>query len=121
MRHQGKDSGSHSHRRLGDWLLKGFALSAGYTYIMPQDNLPVSALPAWAKLNNIILNEVSISPMAGDKGLGVIGSGRNPEGRVLILVPGDLILSLENVWTFAKSDHHLHEVLESVGEYSRVP
>lgn len=81
----------------------------------------IEALPTWVKLNGIIFNKVTVSPMPGDKGLGVIISGENIGQRDLLMtVPRDLILCLENVWIFAKSDPHLREVLESAGEYSRV-
>lgn len=85
-------------------------------------NSPIGALPAWVKLNNVIFNKVTVSPMSDDKGLGVIISGEDIRRQAMLMtVPRDLILSLENVWIFAKSDHHLREVLESAGEYSRVP
>ena len=38
----------------------------------------------------------------------------------LITVPNDCILSLENIWLFAKSDRHLREVLEALGGFSKV-
>lgn len=82
----------------------------------------IGVLPTWGKLNNVIFNKVTVSPMPDSKGLGVIISGENAGGQdILMTVPRDLILSLENIWIFAKSDHNLREVLESVGEYSRVP
>lgn len=36
----------------------------------------------------------------------------------LMTVPAHLVLSLENVWIYAKSDRYLKEVLEAVGDYS---
>lgn len=89
---------------------------------MRSANPPFGALLTWVKLNNVILNKVTISPMADNKGLRVTVSGEDI-GRqdLLMTVPRDLILSLENVWIFAKSDHNLREVLESTGEFSRVP
>lgn len=99
--------------------LKIFTNTVG---MMHSANSPIEALPTWVKLNGIIFDNVTVSPMTDDKGLGVIVSGENAEPRDLLMtVPRDLILSLENVWIFAKSDHHLREVLESAGEYSRVP
>lgn len=60
--------------------------------------------------------------MSDGKGLGLVACSQiSNGGERLITVPKDLILSLENVWVFAKSDRHLREVLEAVGEYSRVP
>lgn len=82
---------------------------------------PLRYLPAWAELNGIRFNGVAVSTMPKGKGTGLIATTEisKPE-EVLMTVPQALILSLENVWLFAKSDQHLREVLEAVGEYSRV-
>lgn len=88
---------------------------------MNLQKLPVSAIPAWAKVNGISLNGVTISQLTGDRGLGVVGDGGNSDGTgPLMLVPADLILSVQNVFIFAKSDQYLREVLEASGDYSRV-
>lgn len=90
--------------------------------MMYLEKLPVSAIPAWAKFNGISLDGVTISQLAGDRGLGVIDDGGNSDRTgPLMLVPADLILSVQNVFIFAKSDQHLREVLQAVGDYSRVP
>ena len=89
--------------------------------MMNLQKLPVSAIPAWAKVNGISLNGVTISQLTGDRGLGVVGDGGNSDGTgPLMLVPADLILSVQNVFIFAKSDQYLREVLEASGDYSRV-
>lgn len=89
---------------------------------MELEKLPVSAIPAWVKLNGVSFNGVTISQLTGDRGLGVVGDEGNSERtRPLMLVPADLILSVQNVFIFAKSDQHLREILEAVGDYSRVP
>lgn len=82
---------------------------------------PLRYLPAWADLNGVQFNGVVVSTMPDGKGTGLIATAEisNPD-VVLMTVPQSLILSLENVWVFAKSDRHLREVLEAVGEYSRV-
>lgn len=88
---------------------------------MRSERLPISALPAWIKLNNVVLNGVTVSTVHDDKGLGITScDGDLDDGTPLIIVPQSLILSLENVWVFAKSDQHLREVLEAAGEFSRV-
>lgn len=90
--------------------------------MMHLQKLPVSAIPAWAKVNGISFNGVTISPLTNDRGLGVVGDGGNSDRTgPLMLVPADLILSVQNVFTYAKSDQHLREVLEAAGDYSRVP
>lgn len=88
---------------------------------MHSESLPISALSAWIKLNNIVLNGVTVSNIQDEKGLGVISyDGNLDDGTPLMIVPHGMILSLENVWVFAKSDQHLREVLEAAGQYSRV-
>lgn len=88
---------------------------------MHLQKLPVSAIPAWAKVNGISLNGVTISQLTGDRGLGVVGDGGNSDRTgPLMRVPAELILSVQNVFVFAESDQHLREVLEATGDYSRV-
>lgn len=84
-------------------------------------NSPLGYLPAWADLNGVRFDGVAVSGMPNQKGTGLIATTElcQPDA-VLIMVPQALILSLENVWIFAKSDRHLREVLEALGEYSRV-
>lgn len=90
--------------------------------MMHLEKLPVSAIPAWVTANGISFNGVTISQLAGDRGLGIVGDGRNSERTgPLMLVPADLILSVQKVFIFAESDQHLREVLEAAGDYSRVP
>lgn len=78
-------------------------------------------LSAWSNLNNIRLNGVAVLPTSDDKGLGVVATvDLVDQDEILMTIPQELILSLENVWDLAKSDKHLHTVLEAMGEYSRV-
>ena len=88
---------------------------------MRREVLPVQALPMWAKLNGVDFNGVEVTPLPGSRGSGLVTRAqRNDRSPILITVPTDLVLSLENVWISAKSDEHLKEVLEAVGEYARV-
>ena len=88
---------------------------------MRRDLLPIDNLQAWAKLNNIELNEVRIVILPGNSRVGVIKEAGVKEGDApLMTIPRDLILSLDNVWTMAKSDVQLREILEASGSYSRV-
>lgn len=90
--------------------------------MMHLQKLPVSAIPAWVKINDISFNAVTISQLTGDRGLGVVGDGGYSDRTgPLMLVPANLILSVQNVFIFAKSDQHLREVLEAAGDDSRVP
>ena len=88
---------------------------------MRRDLLSINDLPAWARLNNIELNGVKVATLSGNSRAGVIKTASTQEGNApLMKIPRDLILSLENVWTMAKSDTRLREILEAAGEYSRV-
>lgn len=89
---------------------------------MHLQKLPVSAIPAWAKVNGVSFNGVTISQLTGDRGLGVVGDGQGNSDRTspLMRVPAELIISVQNVFIFAESDQHLREVLEAAGDYSRV-
>ncbi|KAL8896915.1 MAG: hypothetical protein Q9207_007478 [Kuettlingeria erythrocarpa] len=87
---------------------------------MRREYLPSTALQTWAGLNDVHLNGVRIGQTSNDRGLGVIATTESLEGpAILMIVPSHLILSLENVWIHAKSDPHLKEVLDAVGEYSQ--
>ena len=87
---------------------------------MRRQTLDIEAFPAWAKFNHIVFNGIDISELPG-KGHGfTVNSERDEKSAVLVEVPKDLILSLENVWVLAKADKHLRELLHAVGDYGRV-
>ena len=88
---------------------------------MGRELLPIDILPVWSKLNNVDLNGVEVSPLKHMKGSGVIATRElSEEDAILMTVPRELLLSHENVWMYAKADRHLQDLLEAVGEYSRV-
>ena len=69
----------------------------------------------------MVLNGVAISSLDNGKGSGIVATkDLGKESVTLITVPRDMILSLETIWDYAKSDHHLHDILEAVGEFGRV-
>ena len=104
--------------------------------IMKRQYLPVDALQAWARLNSVTFHGVEIKqpPYDGediDKGSAVLAIGspnsQEPildepglEPEILMKVPPDLILSQERVETHAKSDKHLKDVLDAVGDFGKV-
>ena len=89
---------------------------------MRREYLPKSALRAWSDLNDITLNGVAIDQVSNTRGLGVVARATEPgHGNLLMTVPPHLVLSLENVWIYAKSDKNLNDVLIAVGEYSQTP
>ena len=86
--------------------------------------LPVSAFQPWANLNGAVFNGVKVGPLPGyeDRGSTVIaerdlsGGDEDP----LMVVPRDLVLSLEGVQNHAKSDKNLQELLDALGDHGRV-
>ncbi|KAG5204509.1 SET domain-containing protein 8 [Trichophyton interdigitale] len=102
---------------------------------MKRQYLPVDALQAWARLNSVTFHGVEIKqpPYDGediDKGSAVLAIGspdsQEPildepglEPEILMKVPPDLILSQERVETHAKSDKHLKDVLDAVGDFGK--
>lgn len=88
---------------------------------MYRETLSINQLGAWAKLNNVEFNGVEITALQGNLGSGLLTTtARSANNPMLMTVPKDLVLSLENVWLYAKSDKHLRQVLEATEEYSRV-
>jgi len=84
---------------------------------------PVDTLPTWANFHGVAFNHVSIGPLPGFEGRGsaVIADGELIGGKAepLLVVPKELIVSRQNIDLFAKSDHHLRELLESLGDFGR--
>ena len=88
---------------------------------MYRESLPIDQLAAWARLNSIEINGLKITTVQGNRGSGLVGTAKRPlNSPLLVTIPKDLVLSLENVWLYAKSDKHLHQTLEATGAYSRV-
>jgi hypothetical protein len=85
---------------------------------------PIASLPTWATFHGVKFNSVKIGPLPGfeDRGSTVIASRRLQGGSVepLLVVPKDLIISRASIELFAKSDRHLQDVLEAIGEFGRV-
>ena len=89
--------------------------------MMLRETLPVTTLPAWSRLTNVVLDGVAISSLDNGKGSGIVATkDLGKESVTLMTVPRDVVLSLETIWEYAKSDHHLHDILEAVGEFARV-
>lgn len=89
---------------------------------MHREILPVEGLGLWAQIYNVTFNGVKIAKTA-DTGCGIVATSdltEQEQDRVLITVPKELVLSLENVWIQAKADQHLRQVLTALGEYGRV-
>ena len=99
---------------------------------MRRHYLPVEALSAWTQLTGVSVSGIAFRRLRADdgtdKGYAVIAteergsddSGSQSHPEVLIKLPSDLILSLEAVRNYAKSDRYLQEVLEAVGDFGKV-
>lgn len=100
---------------------------------MRRESIPIEAIPAWARLNGVSLSGVAFRRLQSedgtDKGNAVVATeqrcngdpvGEDSHPEILIGVPSDLVLSLESVGTYAKSDRYLRGVLEAVGDFGRV-
>lgn len=88
---------------------------------MYRETLPIDKLGAWAQLNNVEINGVSVITLQGNRGSGLVATAEiSINNPLLMTIPNDLVLSLENVWLYAKSDKHLRQTLEATGDYSRV-
>lgn len=85
---------------------------------------PIDNLPTWATFHGVIFNGINVGPLPGfeDRGSTVIANHELEGGKVepLLVVPKDLIISRQNIELFAKSDRHLREVLEAIGDFGRV-
>ncbi|KAH0537674.1 hypothetical protein FGG08_005539 [Glutinoglossum americanum] len=105
-------------------------MTRNVTIAMKRQRLPLAALKAWSKLNNVEFHGVNVQHVGGypvDKGAVVIasqdleagGDGDSP-AEVLIRVPRELVLSSEMVHGWAKVDGYLKEVLDAVGDFGMV-
>ena len=64
---------------------------------------------------------VSISALSLDRGCGVSALKDLDDNQpVLVTVPHDLVISIENVHIYAKADKHLQDVLDAAGNFSMV-
>jgi len=83
---------------------------------------PIESLEQWASFNGVQYNGISVGVIPGqeERGSAIRLASSIAEDKPLMLVPKDLIISEENVYLHAKSDKHLREVLEAVGDFGQV-
>lgn len=93
---------------------------------MRREQLPITALPAWCKLNDVSFLDVSIQEL-GTKGYGIAAEKALSSEKetfdipALLLVPKDLILSREFIDEHAKVDQHFRQLLEATGGKVAIP
>ncbi|KAL1297460.1 hypothetical protein AAFC00_004987 [Neodothiora populina] len=84
---------------------------------------PVDALPVWAAFNGVSFNNIKIAPIPGleDRGSTVVAQRQLTGGSEppLMVVPQDLILSLERIREHAKADGDFRAVLEGLEDFGR--
>lgn len=86
---------------------------------MRYPQLPISSLPAWAKLNDVNFFDISVQELP-QKGFG-LASDRSLTSKdvydvpTLLTVPKDLVLCAETVEEYAKVDKHFKELLGVAG------
>ena len=85
--------------------------------MMHRETLSPNFASAWARLNGIKLSGVEVSTIPDPRGLCLLATRHLSDAEpILMTVPKGLLLSLDYVWDCAKSDHHLRELLEAVGD-----
>jgi hypothetical protein len=87
---------------------------------MRRATLPISALPAWCKLNDVTFLDIAVKEL-GFRGFGLIterglSSEDTFEIPTLLLVPHDLVLSAEAVEEHGKVDHHFKQLVDAAGK-----
>ena len=83
--------------------------------------LSIIAFPHWSRLYNVALNNVTVKTTNSGRGSGIFATQDKPtESPILIRVPKHLVLSVETIWEYAKSDEDLHEILTAVGDFGKV-
>ncbi|KAJ5301310.1 hypothetical protein PENANT_c023G10356 [Penicillium antarcticum] len=97
---------------------------------MRREYLPIETLPAWQCLNGIVAKGVAFQKLGSseygtDKGSAIVATEAKSSDEndatpeILLQIPSDLVLSLETVHNYAKSDRYLHDVLEAIDDFGR--
>ena len=86
---------------------------------MHRQTLPIEQLSVWMTLNDVKAQGVQFQN--GQNGSCIVANEQlTSTGLSVLQIPPELVLSLENVWIYAKADRHLAQVLEAVGDFARV-
>jgi hypothetical protein len=86
---------------------------------MRRAELPISALPAWAKLNDVVFYDISVQRLEA-KGFGFVAdralsSEDTFDIPAMLSIPKDLILCHESVEEHARVDKDFRELLSAAG------
>lgn len=88
--------------------------------MMQRTQLPIAALPAWAKLNDVAFLDTCCTDLGGGKGFGItisraLSSKDVSDLPTLLIVPQDLILSGDAIEEHLKVDQHFRQLVEVAG------
>ncbi|KAJ5950438.1 uncharacterized protein N7479_008851 [Penicillium vulpinum] len=97
---------------------------------MKREYLPIESLPAWQRLNGVVVQGIAVHKVGSDqhgadKGSALIAteaqmsSEDDAKPKILLQIPSELVLSLETIHNHAKIDKYLREVLDSLGDFGR--
>lgn len=84
---------------------------------------PIVSLEQWSTFNGVEYNGIRVGVIEGheERGSAIRATAVLDQPEIpLMKVPRELIISKENVYLQAKSDHHLRQVLEAVGGFGQV-
>jgi len=87
---------------------------------MHREQLPITALTTWSKLNDVNFLDIRVQDLGGSKGFGLVAeralsSKDTFDIPTLLIVPHDLILSAETVEEHAKVVQHFRQLLDVAG------
>ncbi|KAL2073420.1 hypothetical protein VTL71DRAFT_10744 [Oculimacula yallundae] len=83
-------------------------------------HLPITALPAWSKLNDVDFFDIHVSDLGSSKGFGLVTTRALNSKDVydvptLLAVPNELVLNYDAVDEWANVDDHFGELVEKAG------
>ena len=88
---------------------------------MRRDRLPITSLAAWARLNDVPLDNVEIRELENGFGCGIVSTiAATEHGTEFLAIPPELVLNVGLAWLYAKNDSYLRSILEANGEFAKV-
>lgn len=88
---------------------------------MRREQLPLSALPLWCKINNCTFFDVDVQDLGNEVGYGMVTQRTLTSQEdtfdipALLSVTNDLVLSREAIDEYAKVDRHFRQLLDVAG------
>jgi len=113
-------SKQHSKAGLGSPNFSLTSVRNRISAAMRREQLPITALPAWSKLNDVTFLDTKVQDLGGSKGFGLV-TERTLNSKdifdipTLLTIPHDLILSAEAIREHGKVDQHFRQLLDAAG------